>query len=71
MSYILCDFAVFFFFVDGAPITNIKDCQQQLNIPKVKRYILMQQEHPRLHVPFLTFHPCKTAEIMEVFAKET
>lgn len=31
----------------------------------------MQQEHPRLHVPFLTFHPCKTSEIMEAFANKT
>lgn len=59
-----------FFFLDGAPITNIEECQQLLNLSE-KRYVLMQQEHPRLHVPFMTFHPCKTSEIMEVFANKT
>lgn len=61
----------FFYILDGAPITNIEECQQLLNTPKLERYILMQQEHPILRVPFFTFHPCKTGEIMEVFTGKT
>lgn len=58
---------------DGVPITLIEDCQTLLNIPKLEgdRYVIMQQEHPSLHVPFMTFHPCKTSEIMNAFAEKT
>lgn len=59
--------------LDGTPITLIEECQNLLNVPKFRDncHILVQHEHPILRKPFMTFHPCKTAEIMESFAKQS
>lgn len=55
--------------MNGSLLT-IEECWKQFNLANFdyKYHTLTQMEHPVLMKPFITLHPCKTSELMQLFA---